>query len=80
MVDYAWNPNASDPSQAHFMIGFKDSQSDGGVPTSWPMLYNALWLRIFGYTDLLPNQAYYLDTSVALPRRVAPRTLAPRAP
>lgn len=62
MVDYAWNPNATDPSQAHFMIGYKDSQSDGGVPTSWPMLYNALWLRIFGYTDLLPNQSYYLDT------------------
>ena len=62
MVDYAWNPNATDPSQAHFMIGYKDSQSDGGVPTSWPMLYNALWMRIFGYTDLLPNQSYYLDT------------------
>ena len=58
MVDYSWNPNASDPSQAHFMIGYRGSQSDGGVPTSWPMLYNALWLRIFGYTDLLPTQSY----------------------
>ena len=88
MVDYSWNPNASDPTQAHFMIGYKDSQSDGGVPTSWPMLYNALWLRIFGYTDLLPNQAYYLDTSVAPPLCAPARTRArphrnphfPRAP
>ena len=62
MVDFSWNPNASDPSQAHFIIGYFGSQSDGGVPTSWPMLYNALWLRIFGYTALLPNQAYYLNT------------------
>ena len=57
MIDYSWNANAS-----HFMIGYKGSQSDGGVPSSWPMLYNALWLRIFGYDSLLPRQAYYLDT------------------
>jgi len=60
MVDYAWLSNASD---SHFMIGYKGSQSDGGVPSSWPMLYNALWLRIFGYTDLLPNQQFYLDST-----------------
>ena len=62
MVAYSWNPNTTNPDQAHFLIGYFGSQSDGGVPTSWPMLYNALWLRIFGYTDLLPQQAYYLNT------------------
>jgi hypothetical protein len=61
MVDYSWNPNTTD-NQQHFMIGYKDSQSDGGVPTSWPMMYNALWLRIFGYNSLLPQQDYYLNT------------------
>lgn len=59
MVDYAWNVNGS---QSHFMIGYRGSQQDGGVPTSWPMLYNALWLRLFGFDNLLPNQTYYLDT------------------
>lgn len=59
MVQYAWNSNGTD---SHFMIGYKGSQKDGGDPGSWPMLYNALWLRLFGFDNLLPNQAQYLDT------------------
>ena len=59
MVNYSWNINGS---QSHFMIGYRGSEKDGGVPTSWPMLYNALWLRLFGFDNLLPNQAYYLNT------------------
>ena len=43
------------------MIGYKGSQGDGGDPDSWPMLYNALWLRLLGYTDLLPQQSTYLS-------------------
>jgi len=42
------------------MIGYKGSKGDGGVTSSWAMLYNALWLRLLGYDNLLPNQAAYL--------------------
>ena len=42
MVVYAW---LDDGANSHFMIGYKGSQGDGGDPASWPMLYNALWLR-----------------------------------
>ena len=45
MVEYAWFDNGTD---SHFMIGYKGSKGDGGDPTSWPMLYNALWLRWVG--------------------------------
>jgi hypothetical protein len=51
MVQYAWNANGTD---SHFMIGYKGSQKDGGDPTSWPMLYNALWLRLLGFEGLVP--------------------------
>jgi len=59
MVDYSWVSNGS---QSHFMIGYAGSQGDGGEPGSWPMIYNALWLRLLGYDALLPDQATYLDT------------------
>jgi hypothetical protein len=59
MIDYSWVDNGTN---SHFMIGYKGSQSDGGDPNSWPMLYNALWLRILGYDNLLPNQNVYLNT------------------
>lgn len=29
------------------------------------MLYNALWLRLLGYTDLLPQQSTYFSTMEA---------------
>jgi hypothetical protein len=60
MVEYAWLENATDPSQSHFMIGYKGSQADGGNHTSWAMLYNALWLRLLGFVNLLPEQESYL--------------------
>ena len=53
MVQYAWNANGTD---SHFMIGYKGSQKDGGDPGSWPMLYNALWLRLLGFEGLVPAQ------------------------
>lgn len=56
LAQYAWLANATDPSLSHFMIGYAGSQGDGGVPSSWPLLYNALWLRLFGLDNLLPNQ------------------------
>jgi hypothetical protein len=62
MVQYAWHDNGAD---SHFMIGYRGSQGDGGDPGSWPMLYNGLWLRLLGYTDLLPQQATYFDTMQA---------------
>lgn len=39
------------------MIGYAGSQGDGGDPSSFAMLYNALWLRLLGFDNLLPNQA-----------------------
>lgn len=42
------------------MIGYAGSQGDGGDPASWPMLYNALWLRLLGFDNLLPNQGALL--------------------
>jgi hypothetical protein len=57
MVTYAWNNNGTD---SHFMIGYVGSQRDGGDPASWPMLYNALWLRVLGFEDLVPQNL--LDT------------------
>jgi hypothetical protein len=57
MVQYSWNNNGTD---SHFMIGYVGSQKDGGDPQSWPMLYNALWLRILGFEDLVPQTL--LDT------------------
>ena len=57
MVQYSWNANGTD---SHFMIGYVGSQKDGGDPGSWPMLYNALWLRVLGFEDLVPQAL--LDT------------------
>lgn len=57
MVQYSWNSNGTD---SHFMIGYTGSTKDGGDPQSWPMLYNALWLRILGFEDLVPQTL--LDT------------------
>lgn len=57
MVQYSWNSNGTD---SHFMIGYAGSTKDGGDPQSWPMLYNALWLRILGFEDLVPQNL--LDT------------------
>jgi hypothetical protein len=59
MVQYAWVNNGT---QSHFMIGYQGSQGDGGDTTSWAMLYNALWLRLLGYDNLLPNQSQYMST------------------
>jgi hypothetical protein len=62
MVQYAWHSNGTD---SHFMIGYAGSQGDGGDPSSWPMLYNALWLRLLGFDALLPNQAALLAQQAA---------------
>jgi hypothetical protein len=51
MIQYSWRDNGAD---SHFMIGYVNSQGDGGDPNSWPMLYNALWLRLLGFNSLLP--------------------------
>jgi hypothetical protein len=53
MVEYSWLKNGT---ESHFIIGYFDSQGDGGDLDSWPMLYNALWLDLLGYDNLLPNQ------------------------
>ena len=53
MVQYSWLSNGT---SSHFLIGYFGSQKDGGDHSSWPMLYNALWLRLLGYNQLLPNQ------------------------
>ena len=52
MVEYAWIANGTD---SHFMIGYAGSKKDGGDPDSWPMLYNALWLRVLGFDGLVPQ-------------------------
>ena len=57
MVQYSWLVNGSD---SHFMIGYQGSKADGGVTSSWPMLYNALWLRLLGFEELVPQAL--LDT------------------
>ena len=57
MVEYSWHANGTD---SHFMIGYVNSQKDGGDPSSWPMLYNALWLRVLGFDGLVPQAL--LDT------------------
>jgi len=62
MVDFAWHNSGSD---SHFLIGYRGSKGDGGDPTSWPMLYNLLFLRLLGYSDLLPNQTQLLATQEA---------------
>ena len=61
LVDYAWVTNETDPKASHFMIGYRGSQKDGGDPQSWPMIYNAIWLRLLGFDSLLPDQQMYLD-------------------
>ena len=48
MMEYAW-------VGGHFQLGYKGSQGDGDG--GWAMVYNALWLRVLGFTDLLPNQS-----------------------
>jgi len=53
MVQYAWHDAGAD---SHFMLGYVGSQGDGGNTSSWAMQYNALWLRLLGYSQLLPNQ------------------------
>lgn len=57
MVQYSWLDAGAD---SHFLIGYFGSQKDGGDHESWPMLYNALWLRLLGYDTLLPNQTALL--------------------
>ena len=57
MVQYSWVNNGTN---SHFMIGYVGSTKDGGDPDSWPMLYNALWLRVLGFEDLVPQAL--LDT------------------
>lgn len=52
-VNYSWTGTGAD---GHFMIGYAGSQGDGGDPSSFAMLYNALWLRLLGFDNLLPNQ------------------------
>lgn len=65
MVQYAWHVNGSNANQSHFMIGYAGSQGDGGDPASWAMLYNALWLRLLGFDNLLPQQSTYLEATAA---------------
>ena len=50
MVEYSWLKNGT---ESHFIIGYFGSQGDGGDLDSWPMLYNALWLKLLGYDNLL---------------------------
>ena len=57
MVQYSWLEDGAD---SHFLIGYFGSQKDGGDKDSWPMLYNALWLRLLGYDNLLPEQTQLL--------------------
>ena len=59
MVDYSWHDAGAD---SHFMIGYRGSKGDGGDVGSWPMLYNLLFFKLLGYTDLLPGQATLLAT------------------
>lgn len=58
MVQFSWLRDGDD---SHFLIGYFDSKKDGGNHSSWPMLYNALWLRLLGYDTLLPNQTALLE-------------------
>lgn len=60
MVEYAWVENGD---SSHFMLGYAGSEGDGGDRNGWAMIYNALWLRLLGYDNLLPNQDYYLSQS-----------------
>ena len=62
MVDYSFVGSGAD---AHFMLGYLGSQGDCGNTSSWPMIYNAVWLRILGYDSLLPNQAALLAQQAA---------------
>jgi hypothetical protein len=56
MVDYAWVSNGT---SSHFTLGYRGTPGADGDPSSWPMIYNALWLRVLGLEDLLPQT--YLD-------------------
>jgi len=58
MVQHSW---LEDGANSHFLLGYLGSQGDGGDRESWPMLYNALWLRLLGYDNLLPRQQQLLD-------------------
>jgi len=56
MVDYSWVSNGT---SSHFTLGYRGTAGADGDPASWPMIYNALWLRVLGFEDLLPQE--YLD-------------------
>jgi hypothetical protein len=58
MMQYSWVGEGAD---AHFMLGYIGSKGDCGNTSSWPMIYNALWLRLLGFDSLLPNQTAVLQ-------------------
>lgn len=58
MVQYSWVNNGTTGS--HFTLGYLGTPGADGDPTSWPMVYNALWLRVLGLDGLVPQQN--LDT------------------
>ena len=62
MMQYAWVSTGADQ---HFMLGYLGSKGDCGNPSSWPMIYNALWLRLLGFNELLPNQAAVMTQQAA---------------
>ena len=62
MMQYAWVGAGADQ---HFMLGYLGSKGDCGNTSSWPMIYNALWLRLLGFNELLPNQAAVLAQQAA---------------
>ena len=62
MMEYAWVGAGADQ---HFMLGYLGSTGDCGNPASWPMIYNALWLRLLGFTALLPNQTAVMTQQAA---------------
>lgn len=53
MVQFSWVSNGTTGS--HFTLGYLGSPGPDGDATSWPMLYNALWLRVLGLDGLVPQ-------------------------
>ena len=53
MVQYSWVSNGTTGS--HFTLGYLGSKGPDGDPSSWPMVYNALWLRVLGLDGLVPQ-------------------------
>jgi hypothetical protein len=52
MVQYSWVNNGTN---SHFTLGYLGSKGPDGDPASWPMVYNALWLRVLGLDGLVPQ-------------------------